>query len=71
MRIDDGSQVQITLFKKEADGSKSNESKQTVIVQAKLDAELPQRVVLVPRSFGIAIDEPTFIEIRQSDRVLS
>ena len=71
LRIDDGSQVQITLFKKEAVGTKSNESKQTVIVQAKLDAELPQRVVLVPRSFGIAIDEPTFIEIRQSDRVLS
>lgn len=71
LRIGDGSQVQITLFKKEADGSKSSESKQTAIVEAKLDSELPQRVVLVPRSFGVAIDEPTYIEIRQSDRVLS
>ena len=71
LRINDGTQVQITLFQKGEDGLKSDVPKQTVIVQAHLDASLPQRVVLIPRSFGIAIDGPTFIEIRQSDRVLS
>ena len=71
LRINDGSQVQITLFHKGDDGLKGDTPKQTVIVQVRHDPALPQRVVLVPRSFGIAIDGPTFIEIRQSDRVIS
>ena len=37
---------------------------QSVVAQARLDDELPERVVLVPRSFGIPVDSPTPVEIR-------
>ena len=35
-----------------------------VVVQVRSDAELPERVVLVPRSFGIPIQEPTPVEVK-------
>jgi NADH-quinone oxidoreductase subunit G len=35
-----------------------------VVVQARLDEHLPERVVLVPRSFGIPISGPTPVEVK-------
>jgi NADH-quinone oxidoreductase subunit G len=37
---------------------------QSVVTQIHLDEELPERVVLVPRSFGIPVNSPTPVEIR-------
>jgi NADH-quinone oxidoreductase subunit G len=36
----------------------------STVVQARLDEGLPERVVLVPRSFGIPISGPAMVEIR-------
>ena len=37
---------------------------QSVVTQALLDEELPERVVLVPRSYGMPVSSPTPVEIR-------
>ncbi len=37
---------------------------QSVVVQALLDDTLPERVVLVPRSFGVPVSNPTPVEVR-------
>jgi NADH-quinone oxidoreductase subunit G len=34
------------------------------VLAARIDAELPERVVLVPRSFGMPVSAPTSVEIR-------
>lgn len=40
-----------------------NKTAQSKIVQAKIDADLPERVVLVPRSYGMPVCEPGNVEI--------
>ncbi len=35
-----------------------------VVAQARLDAQLPERVVLIPRSFGMPILAPTAVEVK-------
>ena len=54
LKISHGGKARITF----------NTSAQSVIVQVRLDAALPERVVLVPRSFGLSIDAPTPVEVR-------
>jgi anaerobic selenocysteine-containing dehydrogenase len=39
-------------------------SGQSVVVQVRLDAALPERVVLTPRSFGLPIHGPTAVELK-------
>ena len=55
--VSDGAMVRITF----------SESDQSAIVQARLDGELPERVVLVPRSFGLPISGPALVEIKPSN----
>jgi predicted molibdopterin-dependent oxidoreductase YjgC len=54
LKVSEGSLVRITF----------SASDQSAIVQARISAELPERVVLVPRSFGLPVDEPAAVEIR-------
>jgi NADH-quinone oxidoreductase subunit G len=42
-----------------------SESGWTTAVAARLDGELPERVLLVPRSFGIPISGPTSVEVKR------
>lgn len=35
------------------------------VLTARLDESLPERVLLVPRSFGIALNEPTAVDVRR------
>ena len=45
------------------------ESDDQVVVPALLSPELPERVALIPRSFGIPISGPRPIEVRSVERV--
>jgi NADH-quinone oxidoreductase subunit G len=54
LKIGEGAMVRVTF----------SASGQSVIVQARLDAELPERVALAPRSFGLPISRPAQIEIK-------
>ncbi len=56
LKISSGSNVRI-LF---------SSSDRSMIVQAIINPELPERVVLAPRSFGLQISEPTAVEIRSA-----
>jgi anaerobic selenocysteine-containing dehydrogenase len=67
LRIQDGDVVHMTVANREPDSPDRVTAGQTVVVQARLDRELPERVVLVPRSFGIPIDKPTPVEIRRTE----
>jgi len=67
LRIKDGDVVQMTVANRGPDSPDRVTAGQTVVVQARLDRELPERVVLVPRSFGIPIDKPTPVEIRRTE----
>jgi hypothetical protein len=67
LRIQDGDVVHMTVANSEPDSPDTVTAGQTVVVQARLDQELPERVVLVPRSFGIPIDKPTPVEIRRTE----
>jgi NADH-quinone oxidoreductase subunit G len=58
LKIQTGSMVRVTFM-----GS-TGEAGMSVIVQACLDENLPERVVLAPRSFGIPISNPTPVEIK-------
>ncbi len=40
------------------------ETGQSVVVQARPDESLPERVVLAPRSFGLPISGPTPVELK-------
>ena len=54
LKIEDGSNVRIIFSR----------TGQSTIVQARVHSELPERVILVPRSFGLPVSEPTAVEIR-------
>jgi NADH-quinone oxidoreductase subunit G len=54
LKVDEGSMVRISF----------NTSDQSMVVQARLSEELPERIVLVPRSFGIPIDGPASVDIK-------
>jgi len=53
MRIPGDSQVRVVLDERPA-----------VFARVRLDDSIPERVVLVPRSFGLPIDGPTTVEIK-------
>jgi NADH-quinone oxidoreductase subunit G len=55
LKIEDGNIIRI----------KFSESDSTVAVQAKVSDELPERVLLIPRSFGIPISAPVVVEIKR------
>jgi len=38
---------------------------------ARLDADVPERVVLVPRSFGLSISGPVAVTVRLAERALA
>jgi NADH-quinone oxidoreductase subunit G len=54
LKIHSGGMVRIT----------SADTKQSAVIQALLDEKVPERVVLVPRSFGIPVHGPMTVEIR-------
>ncbi len=54
LKVSDGGMARITF----------NDSGQSAIVQVWLDDELPERVVLAPRSFGLPISGPVVVEIK-------
>jgi NADH-quinone oxidoreductase subunit G len=54
LKISAGSLVRVTF----------SESGQSAILPARLDAQLPERVALAPRSFGLPISGPALIEIK-------
>jgi len=54
LKVQPGSLVRLTL----------PESNQSTIVRARLSEELPERVLLTPRSFGLSISKPTSVEIK-------
>jgi NADH-quinone oxidoreductase subunit G len=59
MRIPDGAFVRI-----------SPEGGNPAVVLVRLDASVPERVLLAPRSFGMAIEEPTPVELLLAERVI-
>jgi len=54
LKISDGGMARITF----------SDSSQSAIVQVWLEAQLPERVVLTPRSFGLPISGPANVEIK-------
>jgi NADH-quinone oxidoreductase subunit G len=54
LKVSDGGMVRLTF----------TETGQSVVVQARPDESLPERVVLAPRSFGLPISGPTPVELR-------
>jgi NADH-quinone oxidoreductase subunit G len=57
LKVTDGSMVRVTF----------SESSQSAVLRARLDAQLPERVVLMPRSFGLPISSPTVVEIKPAN----
>ena len=57
LKVTDGSMVRVTF----------SESNQSAVVRAWLDDQLPERVVLMPRSFDLPICGPTVIEIKPAN----
>jgi len=55
LKIQDGGMVRMVI----------SGSGHSVVVPARLDEELPERVVLVPRSFGVPIHGPTPVEVKR------
>jgi NADH-quinone oxidoreductase subunit G len=55
LKIQDGGMVRMII----------SGSGHSVVVSARLDDKLPERVVLVPRSFGIPIHGPTPVEVKR------
>jgi hypothetical protein len=43
-----------------------SETGQSVVVQARVSEELPERVVLAPRSFGMPISGPALVELKSA-----
>lgn len=58
LHIPDGAPVRI-----------SPEGGSPAVVSVKLDAGVPEHVLLVPRSFGLAIEKPTTVEVLLAERV--
>jgi NADH-quinone oxidoreductase subunit G len=56
LKVSDGDMVQVTF----------SATDQSAIVQARLDEQLPERVVLIPRSFGLPISGPAGVEIKSA-----
>ncbi len=54
LKVADGAMVRVTF----------SNSNQMAIIQARLDKSLPERVALIPRSFGLPISAPALIEIK-------
>jgi NADH-quinone oxidoreductase subunit G len=69
IRIENGAMVQVILSTKNEGTTVSSTTggEQIVLAQALIDEALPQRVVLVPRSFGIPVYQPTPVEVRRTD----
>jgi len=66
LRIRQGAKVQMTLLTPgEEETAGSTPQGYSMLITARLDESLPQRVVLLPRSFGIPISEPVLVEIRR------
>ena len=59
LRIPDGAAVRISPVK----GS-------PVVVSVRLDTGVPERILLVPRSFGLAIEEPTAVEVLLAEKAV-
>ena len=57
LKVTDGAMVRVTF----------SESNQSAVIRAWLDEQLPERVVLVPRSFGLPIYSPTVVEIKPAN----
>ena len=57
LKVTDGSMVRVTF----------SESNQSAVIRAWLDDQLPERVVLMPRSFGLPICGPTVVEIKPAN----
>ena len=53
LKLFDGNMVRVVFSGQESCGSR---------VQVRLDAQLPERVILTPRGFGISIHGPTPVE---------
>jgi NADH-quinone oxidoreductase subunit G len=69
IRIENSGMVQVILSTKNGGTTDSSTigGEQIVLAQARIDEALPQRVVLVPRSFGIPVYQPTPVEVRRTD----
>jgi NADH-quinone oxidoreductase subunit G len=57
LKVTDGSMVRVTF----------SESNQSAVIRAWLDDQLPERVVLMPRSFDLPIYSPTVVEIKPAN----
>jgi NADH-quinone oxidoreductase subunit G len=57
LKVTDGSMVRVTF----------SESNQSAVIRAWLDDQLPERVVLMPRSFDLPIYNPTVVEIKPAN----
>jgi len=67
LQVDEGDMVQLSIASQDSHSEGPPTQAQTVVVMARLDSELPERVVLVPRSFGIPVDRPTQVDLRQAE----
>ncbi len=56
LRVTNGGMVRVTF----------TETGQSMVVQARPDAQLPERVVLAPRSFGLPVSAPTPVELKSA-----
>jgi len=57
IKVDDGDMVRIRF----------SETGTTVAVKAMISEELPERVLLIPRSFGIPINSPAIVELKREE----
>jgi NADH-quinone oxidoreductase subunit G len=67
LQVEEGDMVQLSIASQDSHAEDPSPQAQTVVVMARLDPELPERVVLVPRSFGIPVDRPTQVDLRQAE----
>jgi NADH-quinone oxidoreductase subunit G len=57
LKLTDGAMVRVTF----------SDSNQSAVIRARLDEQLPERVVLIPRSFDLPISSPIVVEIKPAN----
>ena len=60
--------VQISFETPRAVAGAPHTSDHIAIVRVQLSDELPERIALIPRSFGMPVDKPVQVDIRKADK---
>ncbi len=68
MRLEAGDMVQISFETSRAGTDAPYSSDNIAIVRVQISDELPERIALIPRSFGMPADKPAQVDIRKADK---